>query len=187
MKSKFLGFLALVPLCAAYSANAAVIVTLTPTGGGTAVNISGSGTTTGAIGTWIGEDGFQGTTNAGNYLNAPSTPTAFALTPALSLTGTSSILSLLLDDDNTPGDDFGLFLDVGIDAGTVFSLNAYATIAHAFSNFNLGTYAISGPGTTELGGVTLVIRNASVPEPGTLALLGLGLAGLGLSRRRKAN
>jgi hypothetical protein len=41
------------------------------------------------------------------------------------------------------------------------------------SEFIFGTYSIA--------------RASRVPEPGTLALLGLGLAGLGRSRRRKVN
>jgi hypothetical protein len=41
-----------------------------------------------------------------------------------------------------------------------------------------------GPGSCDLGQLVSTVR--AVPEPGTLALLGLGLAGLGLSRRRKA-
>lgn len=42
-------------------------------------------------------------------------------------------------------------------------------------------------GTKGLGGLSLYADLVPVSEPGTLALLGLGLAGLGLSCRRRAN
>ena len=71
---------------------------------------------------------------------------------------------------------------------TTDALSWYVLFSLPFvpENSTLGfSYRGSGAVISVFGAVTSVTRVGQVPEPGTLALLGLGVAGLAWSRRKK--
>jgi len=86
------------------------------------------------------------------------------------------------------------FANIGFDIGSdgiAFAAiqTQTAGIGAGLYTINLGTGAATlvgqiSPSRQDITGLAVVLRSQSVPEPATLALLGLGLAGIGFSGRK---
>lgn len=73
----------------------------------------------------------------------------------------------------------------GSKCGSTTTSGGTTTTSGGTTTTSGGTTTTSGGTTTTSGGTTTTSGGTSVPEPGMLGLLGMGLIGLGIARSRR--
>jgi hypothetical protein len=196
MKTKILGLLAGGLLAGPMAANA-IVVDYTTVADGTYGSVSLGGTTvTGSSTITSGSlAGFRGLgiTGGGGSISLDLGET---MTIDFGVLATNATVTIN-DIDPLGNVTFGFRAFNGATDLGLFGFPIASSFSQVFDLFalsgglNMTSFRIeltaSAPRGLQIQGVSFDALLTTVPEPGTLALLGLGLAGLGLSRRRKAN
>jgi hypothetical protein len=107
--------------------------------------------------------------------------------------GNSSLTNLTLESDSITGANASNFSIVGFTTNTVLGEAGVVDVTLDFSGSTMGSYTANLAFTTDqgfgLGGVGAVfnyVLTANIPEPATVVTFGMGLAGLGWARRKRA-
>lgn len=190
-KSTYLAIVAI--LLSPMAANADLIMVIDNDGGFARFSLSGSDTvvsgTSNTNGFWLFEALAVSMFNTS--LDQPFQLTSGSGSLSTTTAGTLGIFDVYAGSGRTSCCHFGVRSTGGMQmvAGDLVSWSGMFTTNMSFSVLNAGIYdfgqltAYDYEAAILDGG--LQIRIGQVPEPGTLALLGIGLFGLGLATRRK--